>query len=96
VLDLSCSTTALHILKNDHTLWACGSGSSGELGDGTFSEKLSPVKIKDDVKSVSAGGSHTLIMLNDNTVWATGFNDNGELANQTATNSNVYVKMLFE
>ena len=38
-------------IKNDGTLWGMGSNNSGQLGDGTTTQKTSPVQVQgfDDV-----------------------------------------------
>ena len=39
-----------YILKKDGTLWACGGNKGGQFGDGTTTERLSPVYIMSNVK----------------------------------------------
>jgi len=36
-------------IKADGALWAWGVNSSGQLGDGTYMERHSPVKVMDEV-----------------------------------------------
>lgn len=55
-------------IKTDGSLWAWGSNSLGQLGNGESSwnsYQLSPVKIMDDIAQVAAGGSHTLVIKTD-------------------------------
>jgi alpha-tubulin suppressor-like RCC1 family protein len=79
-------------VKDDGTLWAWGSntyysGSSGYDGVigklGNFTDNIIPIPVKvetfSDVKSVSSGLLHTLVLKNDGTVWAWGSNYNGQL-----------------
>ncbi|MBK6994107.1 MAG: hypothetical protein IPH31_03990 [Lewinellaceae bacterium] len=49
-------------IKTDGSLWAWGINDSGELGDGTYANKNSPVQIgtATNWKSVAAGFNHTL------------------------------------
>ena len=63
------------IVKKDGTLWACGANYNGQLGDGTTTERYSPVKVMDDVANVSAGGDHSLILKKDGTLWRCGGNE---------------------
>jgi len=61
-------------LKNDGTVWAWGWGLNGELGNGTNSSSLNPVRVKrlTGVAAVAAGGNHNLALMQDGTVWAWG------------------------
>ena len=62
------------MLKTDGMLWAEGSNSKGQLGDGTTTDRTSPVQVAllTDVVSVSAAGSHSLALKRDGTVWEWG------------------------
>lgn len=73
-------------LTQEGTVWAVGSNSYGELGDGTFRSKATPVQVirsdsspLDNVVSISAGDDHSLFLRRDGTVWATGRNYYGQL-----------------
>ena len=72
-------------LKNDGMLWAWGYNQYGQLGDGTFINRLSPVQIGTDTgwAHISAGGYHTIALKNDGTLWAWGYNDYGQLGDGT-------------
>lgn len=73
-----------YILKKDGTLWACGGNKGGQFGDGTTTERLSPVYIMSNVKKVAAGWYHILILKNDDTLWGCGSNSYyGQLGNGT-------------
>jgi alpha-tubulin suppressor-like RCC1 family protein len=72
-------------LKNDGTVWACGSNSDGRLGDGTTTNRSNPVQVTNadgsvlsGVVGISAGGYHTVYLKSDGTVWAAGRNDTGQ------------------
>jgi alpha-tubulin suppressor-like RCC1 family protein len=60
------------IVKNDGTLWACGLNECGQLGDGTTTNRLTPVQVMSNVHSVAAGPENSLIVKNDGTLWACG------------------------
>jgi alpha-tubulin suppressor-like RCC1 family protein len=72
-------------LKNDGTVWAWGLNSSYQLGDGTSTQRLTPVKVNgiSDVASVVAGYYHTIALKNNGTVWGWGSNNTGQLGNGT-------------
>jgi alpha-tubulin suppressor-like RCC1 family protein len=87
-----CGYVHTIILKNDNTLWGTGYNSIGQLGLGhtnyqhtfvqlfqqdTLTELLRrPI---DNVKSVSCGSHHTIILKNDNTLLGSGWNACGRL-----------------
>jgi alpha-tubulin suppressor-like RCC1 family protein len=61
-----------HILKNDSTLWGCGENTLGQLSDGTMKDRLAPVEVMSNVKSVDAGKWHSLILQTNGIVWTCG------------------------
>ncbi|MCT4597260.1 MAG: hypothetical protein N4A50_05205 [Vallitalea sp.] len=67
-------------LKKDGTVWAWGSNEWGQLGDGTQTDSLVPVKVKGltNIINISAGFQHNLAIKDDGTVWAWGSNEQGE------------------
>jgi len=66
-------------VKNDGALWAMGSNQHGQLGDGSLTDRLSPVSITTNVKAVSTAVGHTLILKNDGVLWSVGDNQYGQL-----------------
>src|SRR5436190_24238270 len=80
----------------DHSLAVCGNGTMqswgwnnyGQLGDGTTTDRHTPVQVNvvSGIIAVSAGG-HTLSLKNNGTVWANGYNGSGQLGNGTTTQS---------
>jgi alpha-tubulin suppressor-like RCC1 family protein len=75
-------------LHADGTLWASGLNNSGQLGDGTLSNRKSPVQIGTDSNwvAVAAGSDHTLALKADGSLWAWGSNLSGQLGDGTLTN----------
>ena len=75
-------------LRSDGTVWSWGLNSAGQLGDGTTTQRLSPVFVAGltGIKAVSAGGSHSLALRSDGTVWSWGFNQSGQLGDGTTAN----------
>jgi hypothetical protein len=74
-------------LKNDGTVWAWGYNYSGEIGDSTRTERLTPVQVPGltAVVDVSAGSGYTAAVKSDGTVWAWGSNIWGNLGDGTTT-----------
>lgn len=61
-------------LKNDGSLWAWGQNNSGQLGDGTISNKFSPIQIttEHDWKAIAAGAFNSFALKQDGTLWRWG------------------------
>ena len=69
-------------VKTDGSLWAWGYNNNGQIGDGTSgsgNDKVSPVKVMENVKQVVAGSLHSLALKTDGTLWAWGYNLYGQL-----------------
>src|SRR6266851_3340139 len=69
------------VLTDAGTLWTWGSNGSGQLGDGTGTDRAMPVPITaiSGVVAIAAGGSSTYAVKTDGTVWAWGDNSSGQL-----------------
>ena len=94
VISVSAGGMASLLLKKDHILWACGDNRYGQLGDGTTTNRSTPVKVMDGVAFVSAGGDHSMILKTDGTLWACGYNRYGQLGDGTTTNRSTPVKVM--
>jgi alpha-tubulin suppressor-like RCC1 family protein len=71
-------------IKTDGSLWAWGSNSSGQLGDGTKTNRLRPISvISGGVSAVAAHYAHTLAVKTDGSLWAWGYNSDGQLGDGT-------------
>ncbi len=86
-------------LKQDGTAWASGSNSDGQLGTGpNVSDffKSTPVQVLTGVRTLDAGGSHSIFVKNDpgGTTYATGGNYNGEFGDNS-TNPSFSPKLVF-
>ena len=68
-------------LRSDGTLWAWGSNTAGQLGDGTTTEHDTPEQVGAGTtwSSVSAGALHAVARRSDGTIWAWGDDAFGEL-----------------
>ena len=74
-------------VRSDGTVWAWGANGSGELGDGTTTDRRTPVQVSGltDAVAVSGGGYFSLALRSDGTVWAWGYNHDGQLGDGTTT-----------
>lgn len=76
-------------IRSDGTLWAWGDNYFGQLGDGTFEDRLEPVQVGSDTnwKDVYAGSHHSMALKINGRLWAWGANETGQLGNNSQENS---------
>ena len=82
-------------VKSDGTVWAWGTNSVGELGDGTTTSCDTPVQVSglSGVVAVAGGSYHNLALKSDGTVWAWGWNVAGELGDGTTAQRDTPVQV---
>jgi alpha-tubulin suppressor-like RCC1 family protein len=91
---------AAHTVPAGGGAWAWGRNYFGQLGNGTDTTRLTPVRVSglSGVKDVAAGDEHSLAVKKGGTVWAWGANLTGQLGDGTAhlgtTTTPVKVKKL--
>ncbi|MBS4098800.1 MAG: hypothetical protein KGZ83_18415 [Sulfuricella sp.] len=74
-------------LKRDGSVWTWGNNGSGQLGDGTRTNRSQPARIAiANVTRLSVGSEFLFAELSDGSVWAWGRNDLGELGDGTTAN----------
>jgi alpha-tubulin suppressor-like RCC1 family protein len=86
-------------LKSEGSVWGWGANFSGQLGDGSTTQRLSPVQVKDSfgtgflsgITGIAAGNTHSLALDLNGTLWAFGLNLNGQVGDGTTTNRNLPV-----
>jgi alpha-tubulin suppressor-like RCC1 family protein len=71
-------------VKSDGSLWGMGENQYGVLGDGSTTDRHSPVKIvSSGVVAVATGARHSLFLKSDGSVWGMGDNSYGQLGDGT-------------
>ena len=82
-------------LKSEGSLHAIGWNSNGQLGDGTTTDRNSPVQIASSgVTQIAAGTYHSLLLKTDGSLWAMGKNSSGQLGDGTTTDRNSPVQIV--
>ncbi|MDQ5986045.1 MAG: hypothetical protein CSYNP_01763 [Syntrophus sp. SKADARSKE-3] len=81
----------------DGTVWAWGSNSNGQLGDGTIVDESLPVQvltgpgtILTGIVAVAAGHQFSMALRNDGTIWTWGSNYSGQLGDGDGTTPPTY------
>lgn len=94
----SISAGAFHAcaLAADRTVWCWGRNHFGQLGDGTTTDRASPVPVigLGPVAEVSAGSQHTCARLDDGTVRCWGENAAGALGDGSTRESAIPVEVV--
>ena len=96
---VAAGTNSTVVLKNDGSIWAWGDNTYGELGNGTTTSSVVPVKSStcnipmlmathnsSSSKRVAASQNFSLAVKNDGTVESWGQNNYGQLGDGTAVN----------
>jgi alpha-tubulin suppressor-like RCC1 family protein len=81
---------------SDQTVWCWGANDSGELGDGTTTDRTTPVKVLTlaSIVEVSAGIAHTCARKSTGGVFCWGMNFDGELGDGTTTERHTPVSVV--
>ncbi len=66
------------VIKTDRSLWGWGNNALGQLGDGTTTNRSSPVQIMTGIAAVACGAFHNLAIKTNGRLWAWGINWYGE------------------
>lgn len=80
-------------LKGDGTVWAWGTNFDGQLGDGTYTDRSTPVQTQllSGVTAIGTGGTHSYAVKSDGTLWGWG---GGAVGDGTHTVRNTPVPIL--
>ena len=93
VLALSAGSYHNCAIMTDSSVMCWGDNWNGQLGDGTNSDRSTPVSISfpnnGSAVSLAAGALHTCMGMSDGSMFCWGFNAFGQLGNGGLTNSNI-------
>jgi alpha-tubulin suppressor-like RCC1 family protein len=83
-------------LNNDGTVWAWGSNSKGQLGDGTVIDKWTPSLVIGLalMTTVAAGFDHTIALASNGAIWTWGNNERGQLGDGTVIQRSVVAPII--
>ena len=89
VVQVSCGANHTVFLRSDGSVYAVGTNSNGQLGNGTTTSTTTgtyPVQVRETVSTflssvvqVSSGSFHTVFLLNTGSVYTVGSNSSGQL-----------------
>jgi alpha-tubulin suppressor-like RCC1 family protein len=87
VTTIAAGPTHLMLLRDDGTVWACGTNNFGQLGDATQIDTDRPVRVAGSlskVTQIAAGSAHSLAAT-DAGIWTWGDNSAGQLGTGNTT-----------
>jgi alpha-tubulin suppressor-like RCC1 family protein len=81
IVEVSAGEDFSLALGRDHAVSAWGDNLYGELGDGTWDNRVKPIRVNlsGDVTAIAAGYSHAIAIRPDGSIWAWGFDHYGQL-----------------
>ena len=88
---IACGALHTIALKGDGTVWTWGNNGVGQLGDGTETDRLTPLQVLGTggvgfltgITAIAGGVFYTIAIKEDGTVWTWGDNSFGQLGNGT-------------
>jgi len=94
---VSCGAYHTIVLMTDGSIYGCGYNPSGQLGNGTTTDKNTLTQITNNTgktpKSISCGGYHTIVLMTDGSIYVCGYNGYGQLGDNSNTNKSTLTPM---
>ncbi|MEN6351441.1 MAG: hypothetical protein ABFD08_18875, partial [Syntrophomonas sp.] len=87
VTAVGCSYGHSLALRGDGTVWTWGRNGSGQLGDGSTTDRNAPMQVPGlrGVTAIACSNGHNLALKSDGSVWAWGYNGHGQLGDGSTT-----------
>jgi alpha-tubulin suppressor-like RCC1 family protein len=94
IVDFDLGNGFTLVVTNYGHVFSFGSNESGQLGDGSIVNSLSPIEITDQflldqgekIVSIEAGYSHVVAVTNMSKIWSWGYNEYGQVGVDSAEN----------
>jgi len=91
IVSLSAGRSAAYAITSENRLFTWGWNSSGQLGDGTTTNRNEPVVVTDEfnlnddetISDLAFGDRHTLLLTSENRLFTWGWNNYGQLGDGT-------------
>ncbi len=82
-------------LEDDGTAWAWGANGFGQLGDGTTTQRITPVPVVSltNATAIVVGDWHSMALKDDGTVWTWGYGGGGRLGINSMVSSSSPVQV---
>jgi alpha-tubulin suppressor-like RCC1 family protein len=90
------SSIMMGFITNDGRLWVWGANTNGNLGDGTTTDRSSPIQTLaggTDWSNIDASDTHAIAVKTDGSLWAWGNNAYGQLGTNDIVDRNSPVKI---
>lgn len=80
IIKISCGFRHSMFVDEDYNLWACGFNTNGELGIGNRDSVVIEIKLRENINSISQGGSHSIFHdFKEQEILVSGLNISGQL-----------------
>ena len=96
IAKISAGASHSMFLGSNGSVYACGYNSVGQLGDGTTTDRSTPVQVKNvvgqtgflsNIVSISAESNNSLFLASNGSLYATGYSGFGALGNGNTTDN---------
>ncbi|HOM27233.1 MAG TPA: hypothetical protein PKV21_06980, partial [bacterium] len=95
IIDIKAGAFHVLALAKDGTVWAWGDNEFGQLGDGTYIQRIFPVKTKEikDIEKIVCGAFHSFAIDKKGNLYGWGKNWKGQIGDGSFVNKNFPVKV---